>query len=165
MDLKSERDRIINNLRNEYVKQSNILADIDKDIENLRQAKIHAQSFGDLRENAAYTNAIEDLEMARVRKNDFLEWIDAYGEFMAFLDKVDDDYTKDTVQIGSCVLLESKSYEPEVFLIVPEEIEDASIGLCSPESPCGRELLTKRVGDTIVASVTTTKEYTIKQIV
>lgn len=165
MNLKSEKERIINRLREEYTIKSSMLADLESDIDKLKEVKKHAQSFGDLRENAAYVTAKEDLELARIRVNDLMEWMEAYSEFMDFLETVKDNYTKDQVQKGSCVLLESKLFEPEVFLIVPEEIEDASIGLCSTKSPCGKEMLYKNVGDTIVVYVTTKKEYTIKDIV
>lgn len=164
MDLKKKKEELLGRLNKEYIRQSEIMLEIAEDIRVKREAKKYAMSFGDLSENAAYHTATEELDMAHIREEDCKQWLEAYSNFLDFLGEVSEEYTSSIVQKGSVVLLEAKDKTPYIFLMVPEEIEDAELGFISPESPSGAGLLQKRVNDKVVVSVTATREYIIKEI-
>jgi transcription elongation factor GreA len=56
----------------------------------------------------------------------------------------------DYIQIGSCVVVESASGEADTYFVVNPREADPRAGRVSSESPIGRALLGRRVGERVV---------------
>jgi len=119
----------------------------------------HAISFGDLSENAAYSEA-KDAQA-------FLE-----GRIAELEQTVKDAViitagsSRDTVGVGSIVTLKNKqSGEEEVFTITGSAEADPLQGKISNDSPLGKTLLGHKKGDTITFELPDGKtDYTILKI-
>ena len=116
-----------------------------------------AASFGDLSENAAYTDARE--------RQSFLQ-----GEILELREKINgakivERKETNNVQIGSTVIVSSNKKESE-FKIVSSSQADPFKGKISSESPVGMALLGKSVGDLVKIKVKDGREisYKIKKI-
>lgn len=116
-----------------------------------------AASFGDLSENAAYTDARE--------RQSFLQ-----GEILELREKINgakivERKETNNVQIGSTVIVSSGKKESE-FKIVSSSQADPFKGKISLESPVGMALLGKSVGDLVKIKVKDGREisYKIKKI-
>jgi transcription elongation factor GreA len=99
-----------------------------------------AIQMGDLSENADYHKAKED--------QGFLEG--RIQELEAILRNVviiEESKNKDVISIGSHVTIQEDNYDPENYHIVGATEADPRKGKISHESPIGRALMDKRVGD------------------
>jgi transcription elongation factor GreA len=100
---------------------------------------------GDLSENADYHVAKEDQA--------FLEGkILELQEILRRAVIIQDAGPSDTVQMGSRVTVQEAGEDPEVFLLVGAKEANPRQGKISNDSPIGRVLLGKRVGDTARAA-------------
>lgn len=100
----------------------------------------HAASFGDLSENAAYTDAkdTQDKLLSRISK---LKGIIRDSVII-------ERSCTDRVSLGSTVQLDCKG-ETEVYKILGENEVDLAKGIISHKSPLGEKLIGKCVGDVI----------------
>jgi len=119
-----------------------------------------ARSHGDLRENAAYDAARHDQAMNEKRIRDLENLL---RNALVMDDEVRGGAT-DTVRLGSTVVVEVEGDEERYTIVGAIEAKPAD-GLISNESPVGKTLLGKRVGQ--AASVATPRgqtTYTVKRI-
>lgn len=98
----------------------------------------HAAAFGDLSENAAYHEAKEAQA--------FLEGRILELEYRVKNAVLIQKGSTDLVQVGSTVLLESKNSQ-ETFTITGSVETDPLEGKISGDSPLGKSLLNRRVGE------------------
>src|SRR5882724_4391515 len=105
---------------------------------------LKARAHGDLSENAEYHAAKERQGMVNARLNQL-------RQRLAGLSMI--DFTKiphDKVGLGSIVVvLDTKSDEEITYNLVTSEEADAASGKVSTNSPIGRALLNKAVGDEV----------------
>ena len=104
----------------------------------------HAIRQGDLSENADYIAAKEDQAFLEGR---ILELETILREAVI----VDGDGPPDRVDLGCRVVVSENGREPETFQLVGLKEADPRNGKISHESPIGRALMGKRVGETAVA--------------
>jgi transcription elongation factor GreA len=107
-----------------------------------------ALSFGDLSENSEYDEAKNEQA--------FVEGRIANLENMLKSAKVidEEDITTDTVNVGATVKVKDLEFDDEIeYTIVGSAEADPSQLKISNESPIGRNLLGKKVGDTVEVSV------------
>jgi transcription elongation factor GreA len=104
-----------------------------------------AIQMGDLSENADYTKAKEDQAFLEGRIQE-LEYLLRNAVI------VDEDKVRDVVEVGATVTVQEEGFDPEVYMLVGATEADPRHGRISNESPIGRALLGKRVGDTAVAA-------------
>lgn len=102
-----------------------------------------AVSQGDLSENADYHKAKED--------QGFLEGRIQELQYLLKNAIVVENYTglRETVDIGASVTVQEEDYDPEVYWLVGAKEADSRNRKISNESPVGRALMGKRVGDVI----------------
>jgi transcription elongation factor GreA len=104
-----------------------------------------AIQMGDLSENADYHKAKEDqaflegriLELEYVLKNAII--VEASSE------------KRDVADVGAKVTVQEEDFEPETYLLVGAKEADPRNGKISNESPIGRALIGKRIGDRVTA--------------
>lgn len=101
-----------------------------------------AIQMGDLSENADYTMAKEDQAFLEGRIQELTQLLSS-----ATLIK-DDAPQSDVVLMGSRITVQENGEEPETFVLVGAKEADPRTGRISNESPIGRALLGKRVGET-----------------
>ncbi len=103
-----------------------------------------AIQMGDLSENADYHKAKEDQGFLEGR----IQEIDAILRNSVIIEK-----TKSTgvVTIGSQVTIQEEGFDPESYHLVGPTEADPRKGRISYESPIGRALMDKKVGDTAEA--------------
>jgi transcription elongation factor GreA len=103
-----------------------------------------AAALGDLSENAEYHMAKQRQEFVKAR-------VRQLGRRLADLSMVNmNNIPKDKVGLGSTVKVYDNTKNEEVeYKIVTSEESDVSTGRISTNSPIGRALLNKKVGDTI----------------
>ncbi len=121
------------------------------EIEALEHELIHelpkeikkAAALGDLSENAEYHMAKQRQEFVKAR-------VRQLGRRLADLSMVNmNNIPKDKVGLGSTVkVFDSTKNEEMEYNIVTSEESDVANGKISTNSPIGRALLNKRVGDT-----------------
>lgn len=107
-----------------------------------------ALSFGDLSENSEYDEAKNDQA--------FVEGRIASLESMLKTAKVidEDDITTDTVGVGCTVKVKDLEFDDEIdYTIVGSAEADPGLLKISNESPVGRNLIGKKVGDTVEVNV------------
>jgi transcription elongation factor GreA len=127
-------------------------AKLRADLEDLRGPKRqalakrlrHAIQQGDLSENADYISAKEDQAFLEGR---ILELETILREASV----VDTPTTSDVVDLGTTVVVAEAGRQPETYLLVGLKEADPRQGKISHESPLGRALMGKRVGDTAEA--------------
>jgi len=100
-----------------------------------------AISQGDLSENADYHKAKEDQAFLEGRIQE-LEYI----LHNAIIVK-NDSKRHDTVQVGVQVTIQEEDYSPETYKMVGAKEADPQNGRISNESPIGKALMGKRIGD------------------
>jgi len=102
-----------------------------------------AVSQGDLSENADYHKAKED--------QGFLEGRIQELEHLLKNAIIVESHTgeRDTVDIGASVTVQEGDYEPEVYFLVGAKEADSLNRKISNESPVGKALMGKRVGDVV----------------
>lgn len=116
----------------------------------------HAASYGDLKENAGYTEAKDEQAFLEGRIKE-LKNILSQAEII-------EKKAGDLVQVGSKVVLETKNGQEE-FQIVGREEADVFQGRISFESLLGKALLNKKKGERV--KIPTPKgetEYLIKEV-
>ena len=115
-----------------------------------------AKELGDLRENADYHDAKDELGWTESR---IMELEDAINRAHVIEAK-----SSDSVSIGCRVKVESDGKE-KVLTIVGSTEADPLKGLISNESPLGMAFLGKKVGETAEVKVPAgTKTYVVKEI-
>jgi transcription elongation factor GreA len=124
------------------------LEDLKKELDYLKNVKIreiaelirHTASFGDLKENAAYHDAKD--------KQAFLQGKISELEQRIRNSEVVKNNNSGRIQVGSKVLLSLNGEEESVELVGPGQADPLK-GKISYESPLGKAILNKIVGDEI----------------
>jgi transcription elongation factor GreA len=106
-------------------------------------AVAEARSHGDLRENAAYDAARQDQAMNERR----IAELESMLQNVVVVDTVEGD-TSGIVRIGSKVTVDFGDGEVEEYTLVGAIEARPSANMISNESPLGKALAGKRVGDT-----------------
>jgi transcription elongation factor GreA len=116
-----------------------------KGVERLALARRlrEAVSQGDLSENADYHKAKED--------QGFLEGRIQELEYLLKNAIIVESYSgeRETVDIGARVTVQEEDYDPEVYWLVGAKEADSRNRKISNESPVGKALMGKRVGDVV----------------
>ena len=102
---------------------------------------------GDLSENADYSKAKEDQAFLEGRIQD----LDYLLKNATIVESRTSGF--ELVEVGATVTVQEEDVEPEVFRMVGAKETDPTIGKISNESPVGRALMGRKVGD--VVTVTT----------
>src|SRR3990172_11406632 len=108
--------------------------------EELSKRLRSAIQMGDLSENADYHKAKEDQGFLEGR----IQEIEAILRNTIIIEKTQ---SKGIVFIGSHVTLQEESFDPETYHLVGPTEADPRNGRISYESPIGRALIDKKVGD------------------
>jgi len=128
------------------------LAKLEAELDELKNVKRRemaeriklAISYGDLRENSEYHSAKEDQAMMESR----ILTIEKTLKKAKVVQIEDQDLSH--VQIGCTVVLDDKEFNDQVaYTIVGSEEADVAANKISYERPLGKELLGKRVGESI----------------
>lgn len=116
-----------------------------------------ARSMGDLSENAEYVAAREELSFIDGR-------IDELEELIKQAVIIQDPHSKGMVKLGSTVTVNVKG-KKEVFTVVGEWEADPKDKKISHESPLGKALIGKKVGEKVeVEAPAGTVVYTIASV-
>jgi transcription elongation factor GreA len=125
---------------------------LQEELEYLRTAKrqevanrLHeAMEGGELIENAEYEAAKNEQAFVEGRIQE-LEMLLATAKI------IDENGRKksDSVQIGSKVTIKEGNFEPETFTIVGAAEANPRVGKISNESPIGKAILNRKVGETV----------------
>lgn len=116
-----------------------------------------ARSMGDLSENAEYVAAREELSFIDGR-------IDELDELIKQAVLIQETHSKGLVKLGSTVTVNTKG-KKEVFTVVGEWEADPHEKKISHESPLGKALLGKKVGEKVeVEAPAGTVVYTIASV-
>ncbi len=100
---------------------------------------------GDLSENADYIQAKEEQGFLEGRIQELTAILNNYQ-------LIDENAgARDTVQIGARITIQEDSYEPETYHIVGPREANPVANRISHESPIGRAMLGKRIGDIVTA--------------
>ncbi len=110
-----------------------------------RRLRIAIQQ-GDLSENADYIATKEEQGFLEGR---ILE-LEAILREVIIIDQ--NKKIRDIVEIGAHVTIQEESYDPETFYLVGPNEANPRQGRISHESPIGRALIGKKVGETAVAT-------------
>jgi transcription elongation factor GreA len=108
--------------------------------EELSQRLRSAIQMGDLSENADYHKAKEDQGFLEGR----IQEIEAILRSAVIIEETTN---RDVVSIGSHVTIQEEDYPPETYHLVGPTEADPRNGRISHESPIGRALLDKKIGD------------------
>ncbi len=108
--------------------------------EELSKRLRSAIQMGDLSENADYHKAKEDQGFLEGR----IQEIEAILRNAVIIEKTQ---SKGFVSIGSHVTIQEDNFDPETYHLVGPTEADPRKGKISHESPIGRALMDKRVGD------------------
>jgi len=136
-----------------------------KELNNLKETRLpqaidrlaRAREFGDLSENSEYDAARDDLAWVRGRLEE-LEDIINRSQVVKY------SGSNSQVSIGSVVLIHINGVESE-FTIVGEWEADPAVKKISHESPLGKALIGKEVGDQVEVEAPAGKiVYTVKEI-
>ncbi len=112
--------------------------------EELAKRLRSAIQMGDLSENADYHKAKEDQGFLEGR----IQEIEAILRNAVIIEK---NTNKDVVAIGSHVTIQEDDFDPETYHLVGPTEADPSQGKISHESPIGKALMDKKVGETAEA--------------
>jgi transcription elongation factor GreA len=112
--------------------------------EELARRLRSAIQMGDLSENADYHKAKEDQGFLEGR----IQEIETILRNPVIIEKKHDS---DTVLIGSHVTIQEEDFPPETYYLVGPTEADPRNGRISHESPIGKALLDKKVGDEAAA--------------
>jgi transcription elongation factor GreA len=105
-----------------------------------------AIEMGDLSENADYITAKEEQGFLEGR----IKELDAVLSNVVIIDELKSD--TNTVNIGNTVVFTEDDFPPEEYQMVGPKEADPANGRISHESPIGKALLGRRVGDTVKVS-------------
>lgn len=112
--------------------------------EELAKRLRSAIQMGDLSENADYHKAKEDQGFLEGR----IQEIEAILRNAVIIKK---NTNKNVVSIGSHVTIQEEDFPPETYHLVGPTEADPSKGTISHESPIGKALMDKKVGETAEA--------------
>ena len=116
-----------------------------------------AREFGDLAENAEYSSARQDQERAEGR-------ITEIDHILKNSEAIKQPKKKDTVELGNTVVLKNAKGEM-TFAVVGSVEADPLEGKISDESPMGKAILGKKLGEEVeIVTPTDTKKYKISSI-
>jgi transcription elongation factor GreA len=116
-----------------------------------------AREFGDLSENAEYSSARQEQERAESR-------ISEVEHILKNAEVISQPKIKDVVELGNTVVMKSKSGEKS-FTIVGSVEADPLEGKVSDESPIGKALLGKKLGEEVeIVTPAATTKYKIEAI-
>ena len=130
-------------------------AELESELENLRmnrrkevaQKIKEAREQGDLSENAEYDAALEEQSEIERRIGE-IEEILKYAVVAS-----SEGVSKDTVSLGSTVVLYDEEYEEELeYKIVGSAEADLDNNKLSQESPVGRALIGRKEGEVVTAA-------------
>jgi transcription elongation factor GreA len=117
-----------------------------------------ARELGDLAENAEYASARAEQETNENR-------IAEIEHILKNVEKITTPKTNNHVKLGSCVKLSGNSGKVKDFTIVGTVEADPLAGKISDESPIGRILLGKKVGDEVeLVTPAETATYVITEL-
>ena len=121
---------------------------------------LKARAHGDLRENAEFKAAKERQSFVDARLSQLKQRLAIFS--MADLSKI----PKDRVGLGSSVVVFDQNKDEEItFKLVTSEEADVANGLISTNSPIGKGLLGKKVGDEVKITIPGgTREMEIRQL-
>jgi len=125
------------------------------DREALARRLRDAISQGDLSENADYHKAKEDQGFLEGRIQE-LEYLLKNATIIE-----ESQGEREVVDVGACVTIQEEDFDPERYCLVGAKEADPRNGKISNESPIGRAMLGKKVGDQVVA-VTPSGEFRFK---
>ena len=108
--------------------------------EELSKRLRSAIQMGDLSENADYHKAKEDQGFLEGR----IQELEAILRNAIIIEKTQ---SKDVIFIGSLVTIQEDNFDPETYHLVGATEADPRNGKISHESPIGRALMDKKVGD------------------
>lgn len=143
------------------------IAELKKEYQELNSDKrpkvlermTQARSMGDLSENGEYTAAREELSFIDGRIDELEELL----KQAVLIDEVKKT-SKSVIGMGSTVTVKTNGKE-EVFMVVGEWEADPANKKISHESPLGKALLEKKVGETVEVEAPAGKiTYTILSI-
>ena len=101
-----------------------------------------ARSYGDLSENSEYDEAKNEQAIVEARIAD----LEVMLKNVVILDE--SELVKDTISLGSTVKVYDEEFEEELeYIIVGSTEADLDLGKISDESPVGKALIGKKVGD------------------
>ena len=112
--------------------------------EELARRLRSAIQMGDLSENADYHKAKEDQGFLEGRIQE-LEYLIKYAVIVE-----QSDVQSEVVEIGTKVTVEEEGYPPEIYHLVGVKEADSRNGRISYESPIGKALIGRRVGDKVI---------------
>lgn len=115
-----------------------------------------AREFGDLAENAEYQSARQEQEKNEAR-------IAEIEHILQNADLIAEGASSDKIGLGCSVKLKSSNGKTKQFQVVGTVEADPLNGKISDESPIGKALLDKKVGDDI--EIKTPTETTVYKIV
>ncbi len=113
--------------------------------EEIAQRLRSAIQMGDLSENADYHKAKEDQAFLEGRIQEL-----KYTLQNAQLIEESNNGKRDMVDIGATVTIQEEPYDPETYRVVGAKEANPREGKISHQSPIGKALLGKRVGDEVV---------------
>lgn len=129
----------------------------NKGIPDIAKRIDEAKQQGDLSENAEYHQAREDMAWAQGR-------VKALEHLIQNAQIITKGSSKDTVTVGSTVVVKLNGKTKEYTIVGPQEINPAK-GYISNESPLGQAFLQHRVKDQVeVATPAGKNVYTILEI-
>ena len=109
-----------------------------------------ARSYGDLSENSEYDEAKNEQAIVEARIAD----LEVMLKNVVILDE--SELVKDVISLGSTVKVYDEDFEEELeYIIVGSTEEDLDLGKISDESPVGKALIGKKVGDVAEAILPT----------
>ena len=116
-----------------------------------------AREFGDLSENAEYSSARQDQERAESR-------ISEIDHILKNVSVIKSPSAKNIVELGNTVVLTGSNAD-KTFTVVGSVEADPLNGLISDESPIGKALLGKKLGDNVeIVLPSETVQYKISKI-
>lgn len=117
-----------------------------------------AREFGDLAENAEYTSARQEQERVEGR-------IAEIEHILLNVEVIKKPRGDSKVQLGSKVTLKGDSGKQKEFQVVGTVEADPMNGKISDESPIGKALLSKKVGDAVeIKTPAETSSYKVVEI-
>ena len=112
--------------------------------EDLAKRLRFAIQQGDLSENADYILAKEEQGFLEGRIQELAEIL---GNYVI----INENITRDRVDIGAHVTIQEEDFPPETYQLVGPKEANPNNHRISYESPIGRAMIDKRVGDTATA--------------
>jgi transcription elongation factor GreA len=119
---------------------------LKKERPNIVRAIAEARAHGDLSENAEYHAARERQGFIEARITDLESKVGT-------AEVIDPPTSGDRVTFGSTVKLEDEDGKETIYQIVGSDEADPKQGLISIMSPLARTLISKKVGDTVIAQL------------